>query len=473
MGQAGGMTAALARLSEAHPGESGVQLLDDGPAALAVRLHLVRRARHQIDAQYYIWRNDVSGRLLLDELAAAAARGVKVRLIVDDVGTSGMDAVLAACPGIEVRLFNPLNRRWPRAISLLFDLKRLNRRMHNKSLTVDGVATVVGGRNIGDEYFDDEHPSLAADLDVLGIGAIAGAVEADFEHYWNCAVAIPLARLLSDAGQTSGALPPPTGQRRAFHAAAADSAATQAMIDEARDFEWCAVRMLSDPPAKITGAAGDDTLVLPRLLAALGDIRQRLLVVSAYFVPAAAGTAYLTNLARQGLRIDILTNSLKSTDVALVHAWYAPWRKRLLAAGVRLWEMQGSDKDRVRLGLVPRSLRRVHDDTSFFRQSASALHAKTLVADGRWLFVGSMNFDPRSVRFNTEMGFLIDSPLLAGRLDKALVSSMPIFAWQLELDGRRLRWRHGDRLFAREPGANWLQRTIMRLIGRLPLGHFL
>jgi putative cardiolipin synthase len=461
------MTAALARLCDAHPGQSGVRLLDDGPEALAVRLHLVRHARTRIDARYYIWRGDVSGRLLLDELMAAAARGVTVRLLIDDVGTSGMDRVLLACAGIEVRLFNPLSRRWPRPLSMLIDLKRLNRRMHNKSLTVDGVATVVGGRNIGDEYFDDKHPSLAADLDVLAIGAIAAEVEADFDRYWTCAVAIPLARLVPPS---AAPLPPPTGPRRAFHDAAAGSAATAAMLDEARDFTWCSVRLLSDPPAKITRAAEGGALVLPRLLAALGEVRQQLLLVSAYFVPAREGSAYLSALAGQGVAIDILTNSLKSTDVVLVHAWYAPWRRRLLAAGIGLWEMQGSEADRVRFGLVPRRLRWADNDTSFFRQSASALHAKTMVADGRWLFVGSMNFDPRSVRFNTEMGFLIDSPLLAGQLKAALDAALPRFAWSLELVEGRLAWREGDRLLRREPGTSALQRLWFRLLGLLPLG---
>ncbi|WP_235927786.1 phospholipase D-like domain-containing protein, partial [Sandarakinorhabdus rubra] len=188
-----------------RPGESGMQLLEEAGAALAVRLALVRRARATIDAQYYIWRADVAGRLLLDELVAAAARGVRVRLLVDDFGSAGLERL--ALPGVELRLFNPCRlRRW-RWLNVLFDFPRLNRRMHNKSLTVDGIACVIGGRNIGDEYFNPGHAELAADLDVLAIGAVAEAVAADFQRYWDSPAAVPAAQL----GPAGAPPPPPAG----------------------------------------------------------------------------------------------------------------------------------------------------------------------------------------------------------------------------------------------------------------------
>ena len=465
------MTDALARLSDAHPGLSGVQLLDDGPAALSVRIALVRRAQRRIDAQYYIWRLDVAGRLLLDELVAAAARGVEVRLLLDDFGAPGFDRL--ALPGIALRLFNPGRlRRW-RWLNALFDFPRLNRRMHNKSLVVDGVACVIGGRNIGDEYFDEGHPALTADLDVLAIGAITADVAADFERYWASAAAVPVARL----GMPAAALPPPDAcALRDRYRAAADSPATAAMVDAADDFTWAPVAMLADPPEKIAAAAPEDRLLLPRLLAALGPVRRRLLLVSAYFVPTQEGAALLGALAAGGVQVEVLTNSQASNNVALVHAWYAPWRRRLLAAGVRLWEMRGLAGQRTTLGLVPRRLRERlglrPDATSFFRSSASELHAKTFIADGRWLFVGSMNFDPRSWKLNTEMGFLIDSPALAGQLEAMLDASLPRFAWQVALDGGALAWRGDGQTLSREPGTNALQRLAFRLLGLLPLAHF-
>jgi putative cardiolipin synthase len=464
------MTEALARICGVHPGQSGMQLLDDGPAALAVRIALVRRAQTSIDVQYYIWRDDAAGRLLLEELVAAAARGVRVRLLLDDFGSAGMDALLANLPGVAVRLFNPARLRWPRWPNLLFDFPRLNRRMHNKSLTVDGIATVVGGRNVADEYFDAGHPALAADLDVLGIGTIAGAMAADFARYWESPAAIPIDRLAR-----AGLRPPPTRRscaRSTDYLAAACSPVTQALIDGVDDFTWADVVVLSDPPGKIYGEAAEAALLLPQLLAALAPVRRRLLLVSAYFIPTEAWAALLGGLARQGVQVEALTNSLMSSDVALVHAWYAPWRRRLLAAGVRLWEMRGQKGDRVTLGLVPRSLRRRPDATSFFRNSASALHAKTLVSDGRWLFVGSMNLDPRSWRLNTELGFLIDSSALAGRLEAALDEGLPRFAWRVEEADGGLGWRQGDQLIQPEPGTNGLRRLVFRLLGMLPLGRF-
>lgn len=465
------MILGLARLCTSHPGGSGVQLLDDGAAALAVRIALVRQARASIDAQYYVWRKDVSGRLLLDELAAAAARGVKVRLLLDDFGCTAVESLVAAMPELEVRMFNPARLRWPRWPNAVFDFARLNRRMHNKSLTVDGIATVIGGRNIGDEYFDPGHTEMAVDLDALAIGAIAGHVAKDFQRFWDCPSAAPLASLLRSAPKPLPLPPPALGDRRAAFVAAANSPATLAMLDETQDFEWASLRMLSDPPGKITGDVPEAQLMWPQMLAAMASARQRLLLVSAYFVPTQASKALLCDLVGQGVQVDVLTNSLLSNNVVLVHAFYAPWRKRLLAAGVRLWEMRGHDGDRASLGLVPRRLRRRRVATSFFRASASELHAKTYVADSRWLFVGSMNFDPRSWRLNTEMGFVIDSPRLARKLETALDQGLPRFAWGVEMHGEALAWREDDRLIQPEPGTSAPQRLALRLLGWLPLGH--
>lgn len=462
------MTAALASLCAAHPGESGVQLLDDGPAALAVRIALVRRARISIDVQYYIWRDDVSGRLLLAELADAAARGVKVRLLLDDFGCPLIPRQFPDVPGLELRLFNPVRLTWPRWLNWLFDFPRLNRRMHNKSLTVDGIATIIGGRNIGDEYFDPGHPGLSADLDVIAIGEVAARMTAHFETYWQAASPSP--------ARPGATLPAPDDSPVRDEAlAAAASPAIATAIDAADDFTWAPVRILCDPPGKIAGDVAETALLLPQLLAALGPVTRRFLLVSAYFIPTPAVAALLGALTGQGVRVDVLTNSLLSNNVALVHAWYAPWRRRLLAVGVRLWEMRGAPGAQARFGLIPRSLlvrlRRPPARTAFFRASASALHAKTLIADGRWLFVGSMNVDERSLHLNTEMGFLIDSPPLATRLEEALSASLPRFAWALETRDGQLAWRGEDGLIQPEPGTTPFKRLAFRLIGLLPFGH--
>ncbi|MBB6227512.1 putative cardiolipin synthase [Polymorphobacter multimanifer] len=463
------MVESLARqfgpMAAAHPGLSGVQMLKDGPMSLSLRLLLVRRARLSLDVQYYIWRGDRSGRLLLAELLAAADRGVHVRLLLDDFGCGVGDARLAALhahPHIEVRLFNPLRLRWPRWINFLFDFPRLNRRMHNKCLVVDGVAAVLGGRNIGDEYFDGSNPALAADLDALAVGAIAADVAADFERYWHADAALPLDAVVT---RPSPAAPLETEPRDSDPAA-------EALIDEAADFDWVAMRMLSDDPDKVLGRAGPTELMLPQLIAALAPTH-RLLLVSPYFVPLDAGVALLAGFVGRGVQVTVLTNSLQSNNVAISHAGYAPARRALLRAGVRLWEMKGRGLGPAVLGLVPRSLRRNPGTASFFRASASALHAKTFIADGARLFVGSMNFDARSWQLNTEIGFLIESAMVAGRVEASVIAELPYHSWSVELAGDGLAWRGPSICHRTEPGTRWWQRGVMHFLGWLPIKRLL
>jgi putative cardiolipin synthase len=470
----------LAALADAHPGLSGVQLVDDGAESLELRLRLIAAARTQIDLQYYIWANDNAGRQLLAALAAAAARGVHVRLLLDDHGTSGLDAplaALAASPRIEVRMFNAFRFRSPKWLNFLWDFRRLNRRMHNKSLIVDGTAAIIGGRNIGDEYFSVDHTTLAADLDALGIGAVAADVAADFERYWAAPVSMPIGMLVKGQGAFPATrLPEPPPQPLPWH-------------PDASAFDWVRVQMISDDPAKITDSAPPAALWLPQLLAALGPLDTRLSLISAYFVPTEAGLALLEGLAANDVNVQILTNSFRSNNVALAHAGYAPVRARLLAAGIRLWEMKGARSDRTELGLVPRRLRRTTGTdkraslTAFFRTSASALHAKTFVADGERLFVGSMNFDPRSWHLNTEIGFLIDSPALAGRVEDRLAAMLPDFAWEVKAvparglsrlwSRSRLEWHDQASVSAHEPFTHPGQRAALRFLGWLPIAWLL
>jgi putative cardiolipin synthase len=470
----------LAALAAAHPGLSGVRLIDDGAEALDLRLQLIAAARTRIDLQYYIWADDKAGHQLLAALADAAARGVHVRLLLDDHGTSGLDAALAALvalPHIEVRLFNAFRLRSPKWLNFLWDFRRLNRRMHNKCLIVDGTAAIIGGRNIADEYFSVDHPALAADLDALGIGAVAADVAADFERYWASPVSTPIGMLVKGQGALPSTSPPePPPQPLPWH-------------PEASAFDWVPVQMISDDPAKITDSAPDAALWLPQLLAALGPLNTRLFLVSAYFVPTEAGIALLERLAASGVDVQVLTNSFRSNNVALAHAGYAPVRARLLAAGIRLWEMKGTRTDRTELGLVPRRLRRPTGAegkaslTAFFRTSASALHAKTFVADGDRLFVGSMNFDSRSWHLNTEIGFLIESPALAARVEARLAAMLPGFAWEVKRaparglsrlwSRTRLEWHDEATVSAHEPFTHAGHRAALRLLGLLPIAWLL
>jgi len=353
------LDACVAPQTAARPGLSGVVPLDEGRDAFAARVLLANAAERTLDVQYYIWRNDLSGALMFDTLRRAADRNVRVRLLLDDINTAGLDEVLVALdshPNIEVRLFNAFRmRRW-RWLGLLVDFGRLNRRMHNKSFTVDGRVTIIGGRNVGDEYFGVGNATLFIDLDVLAVGPVVDDVASDFERYWTSAPAIPVSTLLPAA--------PPNALTR-FHTNVAAIANTQAaanylhaLVDQPliKDLllqrlplVWAATRMVSDDPAKALARAKPRDFVLRRLREVLGTLQRELYLVSPYFVPTRRGLEFFTARARAGLHICVLTNSLEATDVAAVHAGYAKRRKALLCAGVRLFELRRTTPRRLRL----------------------------------------------------------------------------------------------------------------------------
>lgn len=469
---------AVVPMSEAHPGRSGIYVLDDALEAFAVRVTLARAAEQSIDAQYYIWHGDVTGTLLFDELRSAADRGVRVRLLLDDNPTSGLDETLAALdahPNIELRLFNPFAIRAPRWIGYLTDFGRLNRRMHNKSFTVDNQATIIGGRNIGDEYFGAGDAGFFVDLDVLAIGSVVPEVSVDFDRYWASGSAYPADRVL----------PPASKNKRDAISAKADRvkacAAAQRYLEAVRTLpivtqlaertlplEWARVRMLSDDPSKGLGRAAPDGLLISRMEKMLEGPQKRLGLVSGYFVPTAQGVAAFTAMAGRGTEVDVVTNALEATDVPIVHAGYDGYRKPLLQAGVRLWELRRS------ASAAPAGRRLVGSSGSGLSGSATALHAKTFSIDGERLFVGSFNFDPRSARLNTELGFIIDSPDLVRRIDDRLARNVPMAAYEVRLsEAGKLFWveRRGEEEIFHdiEPGTTFWQRAAISLLSRLPI----
>lgn len=475
-----------------HPGQSGILALSDGPGAFAARALMMRAAERSIDAQYYIWSDDLTGTLLFDELRAAAERGVRVRLLQDDNTTEGLDATLAALnshPNIEVRLFNPFVIRSPRFVGFLTDFPRLNRRMHNKSLTVDNQATIVGGRNIGDAYFGAGEGAAFADLDVLAVGPVVGEVSRQFDQYWASASAYPASRILpaapdgaigAVAARADEVARDPAAQQ--YLAAVRDLAIVDQLTGGTLPLDWTQVRMVTDHPAKGLGLAEPAQFLISRLDDILEAPSERLALVSAYFVPTAQGEAAFGALARRGVKVDILTNSLAATDVPLVHAGYAPYRKGLLAAGVKLWELKKEQP-----GSVPGS--DVSDDGGAASGSGgsgsgssgsaaggggTALHAKTFAVDGERVFVGSFNFDPRSARLNTELGFVIRSPSLARRIDEGLWWEIPRRAYEVRLTpAGELVWieRVGGReaRHSSEPGTSPLQRAWVKILSLLPI----
>ena len=459
----------VAPLTQAHPGTSGVFALPQGIDAFAARARLADVAERSLDVQYYIWHNDMAGSLLFDALRRAADRGVRVRLLLDDNNTEGMDDVLAELAShrnIEVRLFNPFAaRRW-RALSYLTDFDRLNRRMHNKSFTADNQVTIIGGRNIGDEYFGAGQNLQFVDLDVMAIGEVVRKVSQDFDRYWASDSAYPAQLVLQPTGLPAQVTPEAGADRAAMTALYLDALARQPFVREMLEhrlpFEWANVQMVSDDPSKGLGKAKDDDFLWPRLKRIVATPTRELELVSPYFVPGADGAAHFADMARNGARITVLTNSLEATDVPAVHAGYAKRRKQLLEAGIGLYEMKRTD------GAAPRTFR------AGGSSSASSLHAKTFSADRSTVFVGSFNFDPRSARLNTELGFVIECPVIAATMADTIADMLPERAYRVRIgpDGA-LQWVErvagNEVVHDQEPGAGFWRQLAVSVLSLLPI----
>lgn len=470
---------ALQPLLDSHDDSlSGIYPLVEADDAFAARMLMARHAERSLDVQYYIWRPDMTGLMLLEALHEAADRGVRVRLLLDDNNTAPIEPFLLpmhAHPNIEVRLFNPFVIRRGRWLNFVTEFSRVNRRMHNKSFTVDGSATIVGGRNIGDKYFGAADDFLFADLDVLAVGDVVPKVSKDFDAYWNSPAAyalpailgkrtkeVPLARLAEQAEQISRS---PAAEEYLESLREADLLAR--LMTRDLKFEWAPVRMVSDAPGKVWQKHRKDSLVVRQLQQIIGNPRRDVELVSPYFVPTAAGVEAFSWLVRNGVEVRVLTNSLAATDVAFVHAGYARRRKALLRAGVQLYEL-----NHVRAHQAATEGRRKRG--RLLGSSGSSLHAKTFSIDGQYVFVGSFNFDPRSANLNTELGFVIDSPGLALNIRRAFDEEVPDQAYHLSLDDRgRLRWtvRDGERLqvYVREPKSSLLRRASVRFLSWLPI----
>lgn len=477
---------AAVRAAASHPGRSGLHMLSDGPEAFAARVLLARAAERSLDVQYYIWHDDLSGTLMLQAMREAADRGVRVRMLLDDNGIAGMDQLLAALdlhPNVEIRLFNPFVVRSPKFVGYLTDFHRLNRRMHNKSFTVDGAATIIGGRNIGDEYFGAADGSLFSDLDVLAIGPVAGEVSSDFDRYWHSGSSYPVDRILPQVPegtlrslQASAAAVERAPSAQDYLQAVRSLPIVEQMLGGTLPLEWAEVRMLSDDPAKGLGNAPPEGTLLVKLREILGKPREQVGLVSGYFVPTAAGVDAFTRLAAEDVSISILTNAYEATDVAVVHAGYAGRRKALLKAGIQLFEMKGAMREgaeRGRKSIIGGS-GSASGSGAVARSTASTLHAKTFTVDRKRLFVGSFNFDPRSFHLNTELGFVIESPAFASAVQDAFIEQVPQSAYQVTLgsDGR-LNWTEaGEQVrisHTVEPGTTFWSRLGIRLLSHLPI----
>lgn len=459
------------RIGADHPGKTGVMSLEAGPDALAARIALAEAAERSIDSQYYIWSDDTSGILLMDALYRAAERGAKVRLLLDDNGVPGMDAYMAAMnshENFDIRLFNPSTVRSPKLMGYTLDFFRMNRRMHNKSFVVDGVAAIIGGRNVGDEYFKVGQDSFYVDLDVLATGKVVRETEEVFDAYWNSQSVYGVEKVIDGNGDLPGfqARVEEIVQGQDAKDFFGESIATMERFrPETARLEWTDVQLIADDPVKGLGTARPDQLTVVKLAEILRQTTSRLDLVSAYFVPGKLGVEVFGDLAMGGKQVNILTNALNTTDVLMVHSGYSKYRRALLEAGVDLFEL----KLRGGLPAVPAKQLRP------FGLSGASLHAKTFAMDDERLFIGSFNFDPRSAQLNCEMGYLIDSPAMAKRISRAFDRGVPGVSYQpvLTVEGK-MAWIEQNpegemKIYQEEPGATWFQQIAIVVIGVFPV----
>ena len=459
---------------EPHPADqSGFHLITDSIEALAVRLLLAERAERSLDVQYYMIKNDIIGRVFFSSLVRAADRGVKVRLLIDDITTGGMDKGLTAVsdhPNVELRLFNPFANRGLRALDV-WDLQRLNRRMHNKSFTVDGQYTVIGGRNISTEYFAYNNDYNFADLDTLAVGPVVSDTADMFDSYWNHRKAIPfeqLSRQKPDNGARMDALRAALEEnnqaiRESPYADAVRASFDQYIKNDGSWFIWAPYQLVYDSPDKVIASKADDAVkITDSLLHTVLGAEKSLLVISPYFVPLKSGIVGLSELQDSGVQIDIVTNSLASSDHILVHGGYAPSRKPLLEHGVRFFEIR-------------EDLEISGTKAAKTKTSNSSLHTKAFIVDRRYFFMGSFNWDPRSAKLNTELGIIIDSEFIASKSAKAIYNAAPRNAYEVFLNEKKqLRWRtHDDDgaeiLFTKEPHTSYWKRLRANLGRLLPI----
>lgn len=415
-----------------NPGPSGFFPLMSGTDALGARLRLADIAQKSIDAQYFLMKGDTAGQVFTASLLRAADRGVRVRFLLDDIFTTVKDAeleLLDAHPNIEIRLHNPVSRRGVGALNLVATYRSANRRMHNKSFTVDNQVTIVGGRNIANEYFDLRPKGEFLDLDMVAIGPVAAEVSEVFDRFWNHRRSVPmkafaqrftaedLARArkqISEAKRARGEL---------VYSTAIYTGLVQAMIGGGQSYYSADATVITDEPEKLTSKISTDHMRLIRSLRKVIDkAKHEVIVFTPYFVPGREGVQFWKSITDKGVRVVLITNSLASNNHTAVHAGYAQYRKRIIEAGVELHEVRA--------------------DAANGGESTLTLHTKGMIIDRETVFIGSLNLDPRSIEINSEMGMFVTNPDLGESMAEQALQQLAAVAYRVELtERRRLRWR--------------------------------
>ena len=427
-----------------HLGKSGFYLLPSGDEAFLARLLAVEQAERTLDLQYAYFHDDLTGKFLMDRLVAAAERGVRVRLLVDDWANAGkLDWGLAmsqANPNIEVRVFNPFGGLrsvfLSRVFQAAFVAKRLRGRMHNKIFIADNCLAIVGGRNIGDEYFGARAKLTFGDLDIIAIGPITRKISTAFDDYWNCVLSIPIKALLKHqpaAAETEGFRHFLAENRKSVQSSEYAQKLQETNLSKRVEagylpYVWAEGEVLYDDPLKVIRP--DDSnqrgLMGRQLKSVIDEAQSEVLIISPYFVPGKHGILWFKQLRERGITVKVLTNSLASTDVPIIEGAYAHYRKALLEIGVELYELK-PNPDQYRFW----------ERTSFGSSSRGALHAKTVIVDRKEVFVGSFNLDPRSARLNTEDGIVVRSSELGAQATRLFDQGIaPSSAYRVAILGK-------------------------------------
>jgi len=472
--------------AKAHGGLSGFRLFASGSDAFTLRVQLADRAQRTLDVQYFIFKDDDTGQLLMSAILNAASRGVRVRVLMDDTQARGKDdrvGLLAANPNVEVRLYNPFYYRGPvsfiRYAEFALTMSRLDYRMHNKLFVVDNEIAIVGGRNVGDEYFDTGAAPQFGDYDVLAMGPIVRDLSRSFDAYWNDRLSIPVRALLEGDMATAhkyATLSKNLSEHKEEMRASDEERAVRSgeplasILGKGTGILWAKAEVLVDSPDKASVEGEDEigALFRRRLLEAARDVKRELLIVSPYFVPGEQGERLLLDLAARGVSVRVLTNSLLSTDVVAVHAGYRRYRVPLLAGGVQLYEVKPlPGKPQPRNGALKEP-----------SSGQFSLHAKAWVFDGKRTFIGSANFDRRSLHLNTEIGLIIDSAEIANEVvTRFNTIANPANSFVLALEGtgdaRQLVWKSVKDgkpiVYRNEPGDDQKRELLVDLYGLLPI----
>ena len=455
-------------------GQSGFYPLSDGVDAFAARLLLIDHAEVSIDVQYYLIKTDLVGSTFVHALLRAADRGVRVRLLLDDIMTAGHDAGMAALdshPNFEMRVFNPFNRGAAgRSLGALGSFSRINRRMHNKSVTVDNQMTIIGGRNMANQYFGAEETKKYGDLDVVGIGPVVNDVSTMFDEYWNHNSSLPvqavakpledpsaeLARVRSDLDLADD------GITDSVYAKVVEERYYGYMHSDDSIFEWAPYEFVYDSPDKSEKSKADAAPSITTGLAkSLQSAEQEIMIISPYFVPRGSGVDAISKIKERGIDVTIITNSLAANNQFSVHAGYAPARKPLLKNGVRIYEFR-PDADVSGAEFIA------------YSGAKATLHTKAFIVDRKSVFIGSFNFDPRSININTEMGVIIHDPKLAILFAEAIDAALPNETYEVFLNEKdKVRWRgkrNGeDVVFEKEPETTWGDRFKVGFVRILPI----